>query len=109
MENEVESNDTKQESRFTQLSSIVLMIAILLVAGTLSALTAMRIAIRGREVVVPNLTGKSEEEANQLLGNAGLLLRVTSKRFSAQVPEGRIVDQDREGVAVAGRSEVRRP
>ena len=42
---------------------------------------------------MPNLTGKSEEEANQLLGNAGLLLRVTSKRFSAQVPEGRIVDQ----------------
>jgi beta-lactam-binding protein with PASTA domain len=85
--------EAKPESRFSRLSSMALMIAILFVAGTLSALTAMRFAIRGREVVVPNLTGKSEEEARQALGNVGLVLRVMSKRFSDQVPEGKIVEQ----------------
>ena len=89
--------EARQESRFSRLSSMALMIAILFVAGTLSALTAMRFAIRGREVVVPNLTGKSEEEARQALGNAGLVLRVVSKRFSDKIPEGKIVEQNPAG------------
>jgi len=69
----------------------------LVVAGTLSALTAMRFAIRGREVVVPELAGKSEDEARQLLTSAGLLLRVSNKRFNTDVPEGRIVEQNPPG------------
>jgi serine/threonine-protein kinase len=69
------------------------MIAILVVAGTLSALTAMRYAIRGREVEVPDLVGKSEQEARQRLGSLGLVLRVSSSQFSGTVPEGRIMIQ----------------
>src|SRR2546422_5303382 len=97
MGHEMESTDTRRESRFSRLSSIALMIAILVVAGTLSALTAMRFAIRGREVVVPELAGKSEDEARQLLTSAGLMLRVSNKRFNTDVPEGRIVEQDPPG------------
>ncbi len=85
--------DSKAESQFSRLSSIVLMVAILIVAGILSALTAMRFAIRGREVVVPALAGKTEDEARQLLQSRGLLLRVSSKRFSSDTPEGKILEQ----------------
>jgi serine/threonine-protein kinase len=88
-------DQTKAESQFSRLSSIALMIAILMVAGILSALTAMRFAIRGREVNVPQLVGKTEEEARQLLQENGLLLRVSGPgRFSNDIPEGQILDQN---------------
>src|SRR6187401_2801424 len=90
---EIEGDGSKRESQFSRLSSLALMIAILVVAGILSALTAMRFAIRGREVVVPSLTGKTEAEAQALLQQQGLVLKVSSKRFSADIPEGRIVEQ----------------
>jgi eukaryotic-like serine/threonine-protein kinase len=82
-----------KQSSFARLSGIVLMVAILAVAGILSALTAMRFAIRGREVVVPSLIGKTEDEAQKLLEDNGLTLKVSSKRFTSNVPEGHIVDQ----------------
>jgi serine/threonine-protein kinase len=86
-------NDSRQESQFSRWSSIVLMIAILFVAGIVSALTAMRFAIRGREVVVPELVGKTQVEAEKVIADSGLVLKVSSKRFSEDVPEGHILDQ----------------
>src|SRR5688572_7629379 len=82
------------ESRVSRWSGIVLMVAILFVAGILSAMTAMRFAIRGREVVVPEVVGKTQEEAEKLLSDSGLVLKVSSKRFSSDVPEGQIIDQN---------------
>src|SRR5437764_13111898 len=72
---------------------LVWMISILMVAAVLSALTAMRFAIRGREVIVPPLVGKTQAEAQKELEDRGLLLKVSSKRFSADIAEGRVVDQ----------------
>src|SRR4051794_39537921 len=95
-EPEVETSHEREkdrESAITRWSGIVLMVAILAVAGILSALTAMRFAIRGREVVVPPLVGKTEAEAQKTLEDAGLILKVTSKRFSTNVPEGHVVEQ----------------
>jgi serine/threonine-protein kinase len=69
------------------------MVSILVVAAILSALTAMRFAIRGREVVVPALVGKTQAEAQKLLEDKGLILKVSSKRFSSEIPEGNVVDQ----------------
>src|SRR4051794_22202337 len=81
------------ESQFSRWSSITLMVAILCVAGILSALTAMRFAIRGREVTVPPLVGRTEAEATELLNRNGLVLKVSSKRFSSDVPEGHVIEQ----------------
>src|SRR5215468_11573850 len=82
-------------SQFSRWSSIVLMIAILAVAGAVSALTAMRFAIHGREVEVPALTGKTKEEAEQILRARRLKFKVSQKsQFSPEVPEGRILAQD---------------
>src|SRR5215510_14689492 len=78
---------------FSHWSGLALMIAILCVAGILSALTAMRFAIRGREVTVPSLVGKTEAEATEIVNRNGLQLRVSSKQFSAKVPEGHVLEQ----------------
>jgi serine/threonine-protein kinase len=68
------------------------MILILLGAAGVSAITAMRWAIQGKEVSVPDLSGKSETEAAEILAANNLVLRVFGKRYS-QVPAGRIVEQ----------------
>ena len=84
---------SRPQSQFSRWSSITLMVSILAVAGVVSALTAMRFAIRGREVEVPQLSGKTKEEAEQILTGRGLKLRVTSSRFSSDVAEGKVLDQ----------------
>jgi eukaryotic-like serine/threonine-protein kinase len=85
--------EPKRASRFSRWSGIVLMVAILGVALIVSALTAMRFAIRGREVEVPPLAGKTADQAREILSRSGLVLKVASSRFSSEVPEGHILDQ----------------
>jgi beta-lactam-binding protein with PASTA domain len=81
--------------RLSRLSSLALMIAILVIAGGISAITAMRLAIRGTEVQVPSLAGKTEEEARKILADSKLVLRVsTTRRYTPSVPAGHIVVQD---------------
>jgi serine/threonine-protein kinase len=82
------------KNQLSRLASMALMIAILIVAGIFSAMTAMRIAIRGREVAVPDLTGKTEKESRQILEKNGLVLRVSHSQFAPGVPEGRVVEQN---------------
>src|SRR5678815_2296393 len=78
----------------SRVSSIALMIAILIVAAGISAITAMRWAIQGKEVSVPALEGKSEAEAAAILLENKLTLRVWgNKRFSQDVPAGYVVEQ----------------
>ena len=64
------------------LGQTALLIFILASAAFLSAITAMRIAIHGREVTMPNLVGKSVSEANSLLRSRGLVLRVADRVYS---------------------------
>jgi beta-lactam-binding protein with PASTA domain len=68
--------------RLEWLSRMALLVFILASAAFLSAITAMRIAIHGREVTMPNLVGKNVGEANQLLRSRGLLLRVADRIYS---------------------------
>ncbi|HXT77832.1 MAG TPA: PASTA domain-containing protein [Candidatus Eisenbacteria bacterium] len=64
------------------LGQTALLIFILASAAFLSAITAMRIAIHGREVTMPNLVGKNVSEANGLLRSRGLVLRVADRVYS---------------------------
>lgn len=59
-----------------------LLVFILAAAAFLSAITAMRIAIHGREVSMPNLVGKNVSEAGKMLQSAGLGLRVADHVYS---------------------------
>ena len=72
----------------------IAMLALILVAvGLASALTAMRLAIHGREVRVPKVTGLSRAQAHAALIGAGLLMDVENRYYSAEVPEGAIISQ----------------
>jgi beta-lactam-binding protein with PASTA domain len=71
----------------------VLMAMILLLVALGSALTAMRVAIHGREVLIPKLVGMTPVEAERLALQNGLLVEVENRFYSAEVPEGRILSQ----------------
>lgn len=70
--------------RLEWLARMVFLIFILASAAFLSAITAMRIAIHGREVSMPNLVGKGVSEASSDLRSRGLILRVADRVYSEQ-------------------------
>src|SRR5436853_2825554 len=70
--------------RLEWLGRLTLLVFILASAAFLSASTAMRIAIHGREVTMPNLVGKNVSEASQMLQSRGLVLRVADRIYSDQ-------------------------
>src|ERR1700736_4813774 len=68
--------------RLEELGQMALLVFILASAAFLSAITAMRIAIHGREVTMPNLTGKSVTDATSMLRSHGLVLKVADRVYS---------------------------
>jgi eukaryotic-like serine/threonine-protein kinase len=72
----------------------ILLLALVLVAVFLvSAMTAMRFAIHGREVTIPRLIGMTPVEAERAANANGLLLDMQDRLYSADVPEGRVLSQ----------------
>src|SRR5215468_8352233 len=78
--------------RVEWLSRMAFLVFILASAAFLSAITAMRIAIHGREVTMPNLVGKDVGEASKVLRAKGLILRVADRVYS-DVPINQVVRQ----------------
>lgn len=72
---------------------LVLLALVLLVVALVSALTAMRLAIHGHEVAVPDLVGKSPAAARMIAEQTGLELNVERQYYSPSVPEGKILSQ----------------
>jgi len=70
--------------RLEWLTRMTFLAFILTSAAFLSAITAMRIAIHGSEVTMPNLVGKNVSEASQMLQSRGLVLRVADRIYSEQ-------------------------
>ena len=70
--------------RLEWVGRMALLIFILASAAFLSAITAMRIAIHGREVTMPNIVGKNVAEASQMLHSRGLVLRVADRAYNEQ-------------------------
>lgn len=68
--------------------------AVLLVAGFLSCLTAMRFAIRGNEVSVPNVAGKSVQEGTRALNAYSLRMKVDGHRYDERVAKDQILAQN---------------
>jgi eukaryotic-like serine/threonine-protein kinase len=72
---------------------LVLLALVLLVVALVSALTAMRLAIHGHEVAVPDLVGKSPAAARMIAEQRGLETNVERQYYSPTVPEGKILSQ----------------
>jgi len=72
---------------------LVLLGLVLVVVALVSALTAMRFAIHGQEVTVPDVMGKAPSEAAREAEQTGFQLVVERQFYSPTVPEGRILSQ----------------
>jgi len=74
---------------FNILLGALAMIAVAL----LSAFLAMRLAIHGREVEVPNVAGMTVAEANSLATSLGLNMNLENHFYSTVTPAGRVLSQ----------------
>jgi len=72
---------------------LVLLALVLLVVALVSALTAMRLAIHGQELLVPDLVGKLPAEARTIAEQEGFQLEVERRYYSPTIPEDRILSQ----------------
>src|SRR5271170_7935033 len=75
---------------FALLLGALAMVAVALV----SAFIAMRLAIHGREAVVPTLTGLTVSDAAALARHEGLNLTLENRFYATGVPAGHIIAQD---------------
>ena len=72
---------------------LVLLALVLLVVALVSALTAMRLAIHGHVVAVPDFVGKSPAAGRMIAEQSGLEIVVERQYYSSSVPEGKILSQ----------------
>ena len=76
-----------------QFFRMLLLALVLMTVALISALTAMQLAIHGREVAIPKLVGMSPLEAERAGAASGLQVVIERQFYSADVPEGKIMTQ----------------
>jgi len=89
--------------RFLQVLRVFSGALLMLVVFVLFAGLALRIALHGREVSIPDLAGLTVAQASEAALHSGLDLNIENKFYSRTVPAGRILSQ-----APAAGSRVRR-
>jgi eukaryotic-like serine/threonine-protein kinase len=72
---------------------LLLLALVLMTVALISALTAMQLAIHGREVAIPKLVGMSPSEAERTSAASGLQVVVERQFYSPDIPEGKIMTQ----------------
>ena len=80
-------------TKIERIFKYFLLALMLLMVATLSALTAMRLAIHGGEVKVPKIIGMTPEDAAAILTDRGLIMDVQDRFYSPEVSEGKIMSQ----------------
>src|SRR5215210_106674 len=74
---------------------LLVLVGGLIVTFVVFAAIAMRVAVRARDVRVPELVGKPVEEARALATDVGLVVRVDEgRRPDSKIPLGSVVGQD---------------
>jgi serine/threonine-protein kinase len=82
----------KWREKLERVLRFSLLVFVLAAAGFLSAVTTIRIAIRGRIVSMPNLVGQPAPQAQRTLAARGLQLRVADRVYSP-LPANAVVRQ----------------
>jgi eukaryotic-like serine/threonine-protein kinase len=72
---------------------IIFLSLVLMIVAMISALTAMQLAIHGREVNIPKVVGMSPFEAERVAAASGLQLAVERQFYSTEILEGKIMTQ----------------
>jgi hypothetical protein len=82
-------------TRVWSAGKLVLLGGALLATYVLFAAASMRVALRSREVQVPDLVNQTATEATETMASVGLTLRVDeTRRVDPKIAAGRIVSQD---------------
>ena len=76
-----------------QFFRMLLLALVLMTVALISALTAMQLAIHGREVAIPKLVGLSPVEAERAGAASGLQVVIERQFYSPDIPEGKIMTQ----------------
>jgi beta-lactam-binding protein with PASTA domain len=76
-----------------QFFRTLLLALVLMTVALISALTAMQLAIHGREVAIPKLVGLSPVEAERAGAASGLQVVIERQFYSPDIPEGKIMTQ----------------
>ncbi len=79
--------------RINRFFNIVLGALAMLIVALLSAFITMRLAIHGREVKVPNLTGLTLADASKQTRSLGLRLTLENRFYSPNTPPGHVLAQ----------------
>src|SRR5437879_3168948 len=80
-------------SSINRFFNIVLGALAMLVVALLSAFITMRLAIHGREVKVPNLTGLTLADASRQARSRGLILHLENRFYSPNTLHGHVLAQ----------------
>ena len=88
------AQDGESDLPMKRFFTLVLEALALVAVALISAFIAMRLAIHGREAVVPNLSGMTVADANSLARRSGLNLNLENTFYSADIPAGHILAQD---------------
>lgn len=82
-------------TRVWSAGKLLLLIGALVATYVVFAAVAMRVALRAREVQVPDLTSRTANEATSLAAERGLAVRLEdTRRPDPKVPAGRVIAQD---------------
>jgi len=91
-------------TRMWSAGKFVMLGAALVATYVLFAAASMRIALRAREVTVPDLTNRTANDATLLAGNLGLTLRVDeTRRPDPKIAAGRVLAQEPAAGSIARR------
>lgn len=95
------------KTRVWSAGKIVLLGGGLLGTYLLFAAASMRLAIKAREVQVPDLTDRTAHEATTIAADLGLTLKADdARRVDAKIGEGRVVSQDPPAGATTRRQRI---
>jgi serine/threonine-protein kinase len=94
-------------ARVLTAGKVLLLVVALVATYFLFAAASMRVALRAREVQVPDLTNRTATDANALAATLGLTLKVDeTRRLNPKIAAGRVLSQDPAAGSVARRQRV---
>lgn len=79
--------------RIRTLFRLFMLFTVLVAVALISAITTIRLSIRGHQEIMPNLVGAPLEAAQRITSGLGLEIKVEDKLFSAQYAANQIVSQ----------------
>lgn len=79
--------------RIRTLFRLFLLLTVLVAVALISAITTIRLSIRGHQETMPQLVGAPLDAAQRLTSGLGLELKVADKLFSVQQPVNHVISQ----------------